>query len=239
VAVVRGAEVVGLVGEREVALATPSTVPGLGRHEWQALAERVRVAEVMDRRVIVVTSDASVDEVGRQLARSGARAAVVVEGEEVVGLASVRELLDVLANEVVSRWPSRLAHVIACVESSGAASVVATAVGLADRDGARLTVVHVLPALPRAAEGAAPLLAQRIRQVRRAGAGTWLASLLEAAVEGTAVGATTIQTVEGTWASAVEGASARADVVVAPPDIAGALMHRVPCPVLAVAAGGQ
>jgi acetoin utilization protein AcuB len=232
--VMEGGRLVGLVHRRDLLQARPSAVPALARYEWASAPARMRVGDVMRREIVTVPPEADVQEVARILSSRGAEALPVMDGDEVVGLLGVRELLTVLVRELERRSPPRLGGVLTVVGAGDRATpVLHAAIALARQHRARLTLLHVLPPLrPRLAAEIGRDLVDRVLAQRRAHAREWLASLVPAGLDAT------VTVAEGDEAAQVVAVAARGafDLVVAEVAIARGIAQRAPCPVLAVPA---
>jgi CBS domain-containing protein/nucleotide-binding universal stress UspA family protein len=235
--VVDHGRLVGLVHRRDLLQARPSTVPTLARYEWAFASGEMRVKDVMRRQVVAVAPEADVHEVARIASSQNADAVPVVDGDEVVGVLSVRELLTVLVRELEVQRPPGLGCVLAAVGAGhGEQAALPAALGIARHHRARLILLHVLPPLrPRLVAEVARELLDRALAQRRAHTREWLASLVPDEPD------VTVSVVEGDEAVQVVAAASRgaADLIVAEPALARAIANLAPCPVLAVPAMGD
>ena len=190
------------------------------------------MADVMRREVVTLAPEADVQEAARILCGGEAEALPVVDGEEVVGLVGIQELLAVLVQELERRWPPRLGRVLASVGvGDRTAPALPAALALARRHRAQLILLHVLPPLRRglAAELGQEVL-DRLATQRRAWARQWLTASLPDEL------ATTVAVTEGDEAAEVVATATRdaVDLIVVDAATARAIAHEAPCPVLAV-----
>src|SRR5437899_2208513 len=141
--------------------AGPSTVPSLAVHELPALTSRLTVADAMRRDPVVVPSDATPADAARALRTRGHRAAIVVEGSEVVGVVTATDLLGALVQRLERETPPRLSRLLVAVSLAASTSrrcrsrtALDLALGIARRHRATLTLLHVMRGLSlRVAEG--------------------------------------------------------------------------------------
>jgi CBS-domain-containing membrane protein len=234
--VVEGRRLVGMVQRRDLLRVQPSTVPALARYEWALAPDRLCVGGVMRREVVALAPEADVQEAARLLSGRKAEALPVLDGDDVVGVVGIPELLTVLVKEVERRWPPRLGRVLAAVGAGdGTPPALPAALAIARRHRAQLMVLHVLPPLHRrlAAEVSQSTLDRLVAQ-RRALAQQWLAASVPQEIEAT------VNVAEGDEAAEVVATAARdaVDLIVADAATARAIAHEAPCPVLAVPAGG-
>lgn len=232
--VTQGATLVGLVTERALRRLEPSTVPPLDTWEWVRGLDRLRVRDAALAPALSVAPDASVTEAASMLAANRLEALPVVEGDELVGLVSVRDLLGVLGRDGARPRRSGLEHVLAVVDDDPESATLTTAVALARRHDARLTLVRVLAPLPRQqtvelSSAQWGLLSARRRDAARA----WLASQVSDTAEGRA--ADLVVTEGPVTAEVVALASGReVDLVVVDAGLAAPMIAQSPCPVLGV-----
>src|SRR5213593_1766610 len=125
-----GGRLAGVLTPADARAAGPSTVPSLAVHEWPAFTSRLTVADAMRRDPVVVPPDATPGDAAHAMRTRGHRAAVVVDGSEVVGVVTTT------SRRCHSRTPLDLA------------------LGIARRHRATLTLLHVMRGLSlRVAEG--------------------------------------------------------------------------------------
>lgn len=160
VAVERG-RVVGVLTEVDVRVAGASTVPALARYEWPFLVARLSVADAMQRDPVVVGPDATVGDVARALGARVRRTAVVMDGPDLVGIVTARDLVGALVERLEVVSPPGFTRIVVAlgVPTSaygrrGLRTPLDTALSIARRHDATLTIVHVMPWLSaRIAEG--------------------------------------------------------------------------------------
>jgi len=148
-----GGRLAGVLTPADARAAGPSTVPSLAVHEWPAFTSRLTVADAMRRDPVVVPPDATPGDAAHAMRTRGHRAAVVVDGSEVVGVVTTTDLLGTLVQRLERATPPRL---LAASTSRRCRSRTALdlALGIARRHRATLTLLHVMRGLSlRVAEG--------------------------------------------------------------------------------------
>ena len=90
VAVSDGTRLVGILTERDVLRLVARGV----------MLSRTRVGEVMTTKVVTATADADILDVARTMGEHNIRHLPVVEGEHLLGMVGVREVVDVLAERL-------------------------------------------------------------------------------------------------------------------------------------------
>lgn len=156
-----GVGVVGVLTESEVRSAGPSIVPALAVYELPMASPSLTVGDALRGAPVRVGPYAAAADVARQLRARGAHAALVVDGDDIMGVVTTADLLSVLIERVERDRPSGLTRVLVGVKlpqspgrsraSSGALGVAAD---IAHDHGATLTVLHVMRGLSfRVAEG--------------------------------------------------------------------------------------
>jgi CBS domain-containing protein len=240
--VVRGAALVGLFTDRDARRVAPSTVPALARYEAPRWLDRVHVADAMTRDVVTIRPDASVGEAVRLLVGSGLDTLPVVDEGVLVGLISARDLLAILPGMVEPGRPTGLGRILVPADfGESARHAVSTGAALARREGAALTLLHVLRPFGLAglaAEGVPSGILARIAAIRRDEAAAELRRLLPP-VDTVRVD---VEITAGTPADAIIRVAARldADLIVMGArrrgGLAAAVVREAPCPVLTVKA---
>jgi CBS domain-containing protein len=105
VSVLEGTRLVGILSERDV----------MGRVvALQLDPDRTRVAEVMTRDLVVAQSGDSHDDAVRKMKQAGCRHLPVVDGESLLGMVSLRDLLqiDLSEKDEEIRWLNAYIHYI-------------------------------------------------------------------------------------------------------------------------------
>lgn len=105
VSVLEGTRLVGILSERDV----------MGRVvALQLDPERTRVSEVMTRDLVVAQSEDSHEEGVRKMKQAGCRHLPVVDGERLLGMVSLRDLLqiDLSEKDEEIRWLNAYIHYI-------------------------------------------------------------------------------------------------------------------------------
>jgi nucleotide-binding universal stress UspA family protein/CBS domain-containing protein len=249
--VVGAAGPVGMLGPAEVRRGAVSSVPVLARFECASLVGRVRVGQIMRRGCVALSPEATVQEAAGLMATQRVECVFVVDGGEILGVVTAQDLLGVIVTELERGRPPRFARIVAAVDfTAPSLAALGHAVALARRDGASLTLVHVLPAPARrrATEGVAPTALARLAETRRRDAVERLHALVPAG-EGLAL---TERAAFGDPAAEIAETAARqgADLIVLgagrrrgrvarlfSPGVAERLVRLAPCPVLALGRG--
>jgi CBS domain-containing protein len=148
--VLRQKELVGMITKVHLHAAAPSSVRDLRRYDWGDALAGLTVGDVMSRDPIALTPDASVAEAARLTRAKGLDAIPVVDGGDVVGVVTRRDLLAVLGGLLEHRDPTGLGHILAATSlGPDLAGALGEAVRLAAATGAALTALHVLPRISR------------------------------------------------------------------------------------------
>src|SRR5947208_7744692 len=155
-----GGRLAGVLTPADARAAGPSTVPSLAVHEWPAFTSRLTVADAMRRDPVVVPPDATPGDAAHALRTRGHRAAVVVDGSEVVGVVTATDLLGALAQRLERETPPRLSRLLVAVSlraspnRRSSRTALDLALGIARGHRATLTLLHVMRGLSlRVAEG--------------------------------------------------------------------------------------
>ena len=245
--VMRQKRLVGMVTELHLRAASPSSVPALRRYDWGDAMVSLTVGDVMTRDPIPLTPDASVVEAARLTRRMRVDAVPVVDGGDVVGVVTRRDLLAVLAGLLEHRQPTGLGHVLAATSlRPDGKGTLGHALRLAAATGAVLTAVHVLARISpgHRLDGATAARVSWMERTRRQSTRQALAALCRAhdARE------VTYEVTDGPVAQAIarRAAALDSDLIVvgtpsrrgrlsfASPNVADQLTSLAPCPVLVV-----
>lgn len=95
--VVESRRVVGVVTERDLRQASPSSVGGLSPRDREEFMDTVRVGHVMTRRIISVAPRTPVGDAARLLLRYRIGCLPVVEDRQLVGMLTTSDLVELLA----------------------------------------------------------------------------------------------------------------------------------------------
>lgn len=151
--VMEGAELRGIVSDRDLKRAMASPATSLERHELAYLLEKVTMEEIMTRAVITVGPMLPVEEAARLMVREKISALPVTEGGRLVGIVTETDILDLFLRAMGAGEPSSrldvflpegdhaLADVVTIVEAACAG--IASIVTLPRRAGRREVVVRV------------------------------------------------------------------------------------------------
>jgi len=102
--VVEGRRLAGIVTDRDIRQASPSTVSSLTPREREEFLDYVQVCQVMTRRIIAVTPDTSLGEAAALLRRYRIGCLPVVKERLLVGILTTTDLIDMLA-EILGSTP--------------------------------------------------------------------------------------------------------------------------------------
>ncbi|MCI0546221.1 MAG: CBS domain-containing protein [Candidatus Rokubacteria bacterium] len=245
--VLRQNKLVGMITKLHLHAASPSSVPTLRRYDWGDATAGSTVGDVMSPDPIALTPEASVAEAARLTRAKGVDAVPVVDGGDVVGVVTRRDLLAILGGLLEHRHPTGLGHILAASSlGPGSAGALGEALRVATATGAALTALHVLPRISRLPgfEGATPRQVAWVERTRRRITREALAAMCHAG----ASCHTTCEVADGPVAHEIARRAAELDsdlIVVgkprrsarfgfAGPSIADQLARLAPCPVLAV-----
>ena len=93
--VIKDGKLVGIVSERDLLNASPSSVTTLSVWELNYLISKVKIKNVMSRKVITVNRDTPIEEAARLMADKKIGGLPVVDGERVVGMITETDLFKV------------------------------------------------------------------------------------------------------------------------------------------------
>src|SRR5262249_11098421 len=156
--------------ECDVKRAGLSTVREIRAHDWEPYLERLTVGDVMSREPLALAPETSVAHAARLARARRADALAVIDGGEVVGVVTRRDLLAVLGGLLEHRHPTGLGHILVATSLRGGSSHALTeALRLAVADGALLTALHVQARVGRLAtvEGATAKDVAWVERTRR------------------------------------------------------------------------
>ena len=168
--VLRQEHLVGMITTLDCDAAGPSSVPELRRYDWGDAAAGLTVGQVMADDPIALSADASVAEAARLARTKRVDAVAVVDGDDVIGVVTRRDLIAALGSLLEHRDPTGLGHVLAATSlGSGPAGALGAALRLAAATGAALTALHVLPRISRlpGLDGATADQVSRVERTRQ------------------------------------------------------------------------
>jgi CBS domain-containing protein len=172
--VVRDEALVGVVTACDLRRAAPSTVRALRQWEWPAVADGLRVADVMQPALPIVTPETTAVDAARQMAATSLACLPVVDGATLLGTVSRRDLLTALLGEAETRRPAGFTAIVAItVPYTDDDPAVATGLALARGEGARLILLCHLPG-SRRPKGVPAGWAARFARRRSHEAEAWL-----------------------------------------------------------------
>ncbi len=139
--VVDRGRLVGIVTERRLEQYTPSKATSLSVWEIGYLLGNTPVKDIMEKNVITVTSDMTVEEAIGVAQRNGVGALIVVEKERLVGIVTTNDFFYKIANPVLGiGMPGTRMEVI----GKGKDTVIEDVVSLANKKGIRIITIHVI-----------------------------------------------------------------------------------------------
>jgi acetoin utilization protein AcuB len=103
--VVKDGKLVGIVSERDVLKAYPSSVTTLSVWEITALLEKIKVKDIMVKDVLTVQEDASIEEAARKMADHKIGSLPVLNGDELVGIITEADLFNIMLEMLGGRRP--------------------------------------------------------------------------------------------------------------------------------------
>src|SRR4030043_2285803 len=89
-----GEKLVGILSERDIKQASPSPATALEIREIYYLLDKVKVKQIMTRRVYTVSSNASIEEAALIMREKKIGCLPVVDGGKVVGILTETDILD-------------------------------------------------------------------------------------------------------------------------------------------------
>ncbi len=94
--VVEGRKLIGIITDRDIRANSPSPASTLSVHELNYLLSNMKAADAMTRKVFTTTPGATIEEAARLINDKRVNSLPVVAGEELVGLITTCDLLNVL-----------------------------------------------------------------------------------------------------------------------------------------------
>jgi len=91
--VVEGAQLVGIVTDRDIRQTSPSPATSLEIHELHYLLEKVKIREIMTKKVYTVTPETPIEEAARLMLQHKIGGLPVVEAGRVVGIITETDIL--------------------------------------------------------------------------------------------------------------------------------------------------
>lgn len=129
--VIKDGKLVGIVSERDLLNASPSSATTLSVWEMNYLISKVRVKNVMTKKVITISRDTPIEEAARIMADKKIGGLPVVDGERVVGMITETDLFKVFLELMGARdkgvrvtatiedKPGKLAKVTKAIANAG------------------------------------------------------------------------------------------------------------------------
>ena len=134
-------KLVGMVTEHRLEAYTPSKATTLSVWEIGYLLGNTPVKDIMEKNVVTVTPDMTVEEVLALAQEKGVGALPVLEDGQVVGIVTTNDFFYKIANPVLGiGMPGTRVEVI----GTGDEKVIEDVVSLANRQGMRIITIHVL-----------------------------------------------------------------------------------------------
>lgn len=103
--VIKDGKLVGIVSDKDLLNASPSPVTSLSVWEINYLISKIKVAEVMTRKVITVKTDTPIEEAARVMADNKFGGLPVVDGGRVVGIITETDLFKIFLELMGAREP--------------------------------------------------------------------------------------------------------------------------------------
>ncbi|MDD5723433.1 MAG: CBS domain-containing protein [Syntrophales bacterium] len=94
--VVEGSKLVGIITDRDIRVNSPSPASTLSVHELKYLLSEMKTKTVMTRKVFTTTPGTTIEEAARLINEKHVNSLPVVAGDELVGLITTCDLLNVL-----------------------------------------------------------------------------------------------------------------------------------------------
>lgn len=103
--VVKNGKLVGIISERDILKAYPSTATSLAIWEVTSLLERITVKDIMVKNVLTVQENTPIEEAARILVDNRVSALPVLRGEELVGIITQTDLFKIMLEMLGARHP--------------------------------------------------------------------------------------------------------------------------------------
>lgn len=104
--VMDGEKMVGIVTDRDIRRVLPSPATSLEIHELNYLLDKLRIGEVMTKKVITVVPETTLEEAAKLLLDHKIGGLPVMDGEELVGIITETDILEVFLEVMGVRAPS-------------------------------------------------------------------------------------------------------------------------------------
>ncbi len=142
--VVDGKKLVGIITDRDIRDNSPSPATTLSIHELNYLLSEIKVEKVMTKKVFTATPGTAIEEAARLINEMHVNSLPVVAGDELVGLITTCDLLNVLLDFMgVHSTPSRRVQ----LKLSSNAGEIAKVAGILN--GAGLTIVSIISTIDK------------------------------------------------------------------------------------------
>lgn len=103
--VVKNGKLVGIISERDILKAYPSSATSLAVWEVTSLLERITVKDIMVKNVLTVQETTPIEEAARILVDNRVSALPVMRGEELVGIITQTDLFKIMLEMLGARHP--------------------------------------------------------------------------------------------------------------------------------------
>lgn len=103
--VVKNGKLVGLVSERDILKAYPSSVTTLSVWEIASLLEKIKVKDIMVKNVLTVQEKTPIEQAARIMVDNKISSLPVMRGDEVVGIITEADLFNVMLEMLGGRRP--------------------------------------------------------------------------------------------------------------------------------------
>lgn len=103
VPVIQDGELVGIVSEKDLLNASPSSATSLSIYEINYLISKIKVSEVMHKDVFTVAEDTPIEEAARIMADNKIGGLLVTRGEAIVGIITETDLFKILLEMLGAR----------------------------------------------------------------------------------------------------------------------------------------